>query len=263
MFPSALRVARLHGVDIRIDPSWILVALLVVGSFHLRFVTSAWTVTASLLMAVFGTLGFFGSVLAHELGHAFEARHRGMEVHGITLFLFGGVTEMHMHDHRPRDEFAVAAIGPYTSLVLAAVLGLITAGIDWYLTGLAAVSAVTGLLAWLNLGLTLFNIVPGAPLDGGRVLRAGLWAITGDRIRAMALAARAGQMVAVVLLGGAVWVFGRPGGVILAVWLSAIGLFLLKGATSEHRHARDLWAEAAGPGDPSGPDGPVAERIPA
>lgn len=261
MFPSAFRVARLHGVDIRVDPSWILVALLVVGSLHLRFVTADWTVTASLLMAVSGTLAFFGSVLAHELGHAFEARHRGMEVHGITLFLFGGVTEMHMQDHRPRDEFAVAAIGPYTSLVLAAVLGLITAGIDWYLTGLAAVSAVTGLLAWLNLGLALFNIVPGAPLDGGRVLRAGLWAITGDRIRAMALAARAGQMVAVVLLGGAAWVFGRPGGVILAVWLGAIGLFLLKGATSEHRHARDLRAEAEGPHDPSGPSGSVVEQV--
>lgn len=245
MFPRAVRVVRLRGVDVRLDPTWLLVAVFVVWSLHVRYAVGERPAAAALAMAVAGTIGFFGSVLAHELGHALEARHRGLEVHGITLFLFGGVTEMDLRLTRPREEFTIAAVGPWVSLVLASVFGLAAAALDWYVPTLDGPAAVAGLLGWLNLGLALFNIVPGAPLDGGRVLRAVLWRVTGDRARAMLLAARAGQLVAAALVGAAVW-FGLPprSQWFAALWIGAIGLFLLRGASAEYQQGVALADEA-------------------
>lgn len=242
MFPRALRIARIRGVDVRLDPTWLVIAVLVVWSFLARWSVTGRPGTVAATMAVAGALGFFASVLAHELGHAFEARHRHLQVHGITLFLFGGVTEMDMHTRRPRDEFTVAAIGPWISLVLAAVFGLVTAALDWYLPGRSAeVATVTGTLGWVNLGLALFNIVPGAPLDGGRVLRAALWAVLGDRHRAQLAAARAGQVLAVsIWVGGAWWVARRPGIVLNALWIGFVGFFMFNAARGERAQARTM-----------------------
>src|SRR5690606_13878835 len=141
---------------------------------------------------------------------------------------------------RPRDEFTVAAIGPWVSLVLAAGLGLVTAALDWYLPGQAVeVALVTGTLGWVNLGLALFNIVPGAPLDGGRVLRAGLWALTGDRHRAQRLSARAGMALATAIwVGGVVWVVRHPGDVLMALWMGVVGLFMFTAARREAAQGR-------------------------
>lgn len=245
MFPRALRIARIAGIDVRIDPTWVIIAVLVVWSFLARFATGGRPVAVATVMSLAATVGFFGSVLAHELAHALEAGHRDLEVHGITLFLFGGVTEMDMRAQRPRDEFSVAAVGPWASLALAAAFGLVTTGIDEYVPRLAEVSAITGVLGWINLGLALFNIVPGAPLDGGRVLRAALWAIVGERHRAAMLAARAGQGVAILLLGFAVYtVLNRPSGsagaVFSALWLGFIGWFMFNAASRERGQAKLL-----------------------
>jgi Zn-dependent protease/CBS domain-containing protein len=242
MFPRALRITRIRGVDVRVDPTWLLIAVLVLWSFLVRWSVTGRPGVVSVAMAVAATLGFFGSVLAHELGHAMEARHRDLQVHGITLFLFGGVTEMDMHTRRPRDEFTVAAIGPWTSLVLASALGLVTAALDWYAPGRAPeLAQVTGTLGWVNLGLALFNIVPGAPLDGGRVLRAGLWALTGDRHRAQLIAARAGQVLAITIwAAGAWWVLRSPAGLLFAVWIGFVGFFMFNAARTELAQARTL-----------------------
>lgn len=243
MFPRALRVARIRGVEVRLDPTWALFVILMVWSFLARYGTAGRSGVVVTAMAVAASLGFFLSLLAHELGHAFEARHRHLRVHGITLFLFGGVTEMDLHTRRPRDEFTVAAIGPYTSLVLAATFGLVTAALDWYLPGRAIeVAVVTGTLGWLNLGLAVFNIVPGAPLDGGRVLRAGLWKLTGDRYRAQLIASTAGQLIAVALWGGGAWVVLQRGrdGVIAALWFGLVGLFMFRAARTERGQALTL-----------------------
>jgi predicted transcriptional regulator len=164
-----------------------------------------------------------------------------MSVASITLFLFGGVTEITSETKRARDEFAVAAVGPYSSIVFASVFGLITAALDQWVPSAAAISDVTGTLAWINLFLALFNLIPGAPLDGGRVLRAGLWAITRDRYRSARWAAATGQAVAVGL-----WVFGawrvleRPEQLINAAWLGFIGWFLWNAAANERRTANTL-----------------------
>lgn len=241
MFPRALRIGRLGGIDLHVDPSWLVIAVLVVWSFAARFSGSGRGLGAVLTMGVLGALGFFASVLAHELAHALEARHRDIEVEGITLFLFGGVTEMSGDARQPRHELAVAAIGPWASLVLAAVLGLVTAGLDEYVPWAVDIALVTGNLAWLNLGLALFNLVPGAPLDGGRVLRAVLWQVLGDRFRAARIASYSGQVVALALVGLAVAVVARdPAGWGSAVWLALVGAFTWFAARAERRQVRVL-----------------------
>lgn len=254
----ALRVARIRGVEVRLDPSLLLLALLLVWLLTTRF-APAWGTVPAAAMAVTTSLLFFASILAHEVAHALEALHRDIEVDGITLLLFGGVTEMHSESQHPRDEFVIAAVGPYASLVCAAVFGLLGAGAPLVLPAAAAgaVVEVTQLLAYLNLLLAAFNLVPGAPLDGGRVLRAALWWLTGDRIRAVRGAARAGQAFAIVLVVFGLLEFAR--GLELAalggVWWIVIGVFLFTAARSELRrgqmqalyHGRTV-ADVLGPG---------------
>lgn len=237
----ALRIARVRGVDVRLDPSLLLLALLLVWLLTTRF-GPAWGTPTALAMGAAASVLFFVSILVHELAHALEALHRDIEVEGITLLLFGGVTEMHTESRHPRDEFVIAAVGPYASLVCAAVFGLIAAAAPFALPRAAsgAVIEVARLLAYLNLLLAAFNLVPGAPLDGGRVLRAALWLLTGDRIRAVRGAARAGQAFALALVAFGILEFAR--GLELAaiggVWWILIGVFLFTAARAELRRAR-------------------------
>jgi Zn-dependent protease len=239
MFPRALRLVRIAGVDVRLDPSLLLFAALIVWTFTGRF-QPTYGLTVAVTMAVVGTVCFLASVLAHELAHALEARHRGMRVEGVTLFLFGGVTEMHAHGQTARDELAVAAVGPYVSLVCAAVLGLLaTFASDLLPATLAGpVATVAGLLGWLNLALALFNLIPGAPLDGGRVLRAVLWLVLHDRMLALRVSVRAGQALALVLVVAGGWLLVRvPGAALSALLTAAIGVFLYVAARKELQHA--------------------------
>lgn len=243
MFQHAIRIARVRGIDVRVTRSWVLIALLVVALLSARFASQGHTITLTLAMAVAGTLGFFLSVLAHEIAHALTAQRRGVHVHGITLFLFGGVTEMHLEVRRPWDEFAVAAVGPYVSLVIAAATGIVVTRLD--ATGIAELRPVTevaGLLGWLNVLLALFNLIPGAPLDGGRVLRSLLWAATGDQPRAMRWASRAGQAVG-LLLAPAHWAIvqvlvGRAPNLLDLAITASVGWFIFTAASGELQQAR-------------------------
>lgn len=234
VFPRALRIGSIGGVDIRIDPSWLLIAALVALQFWAWFSQKyAHGVGPAVLLALLATGLFFASVLAHELGHALEAIHRDVHVAGVTLFVFGGVTETRFEARRPRDEFALSAVGPYVSFVLAALFGLIATGATYL--GMTATAQVSGLLGWLNLALAVFNLVPGAPLDGGRVLRSLVWAISGDRERAVRFAGRAGQFFGLVLVAGAAYavVVVRPAPVFTALLLGFIGWFLFRAAQGE------------------------------
>jgi len=191
----------------------------------------------ALTMAAVGSLLVLLTTLAHELGHALEARYRGMEVEAITLLLFGGVTEMHADGQTARDELAVAAVGPWVSLVCAAVFGLLaTMAGDLLPTTVAGpVAQVAGVLGWWNLLLAVFNLVPGAPLDGGRVLRALLWMLLGDRLRALRISVRAGQLMGVVLivLGIATLVRGGPRASLVVAAFALSGVFLIRAAATE------------------------------
>lgn len=246
MFSRAIRVLSIRGIDVRLDPTLIVLAALIVWTFAVRFAAEHGWGSAT-VMALGGMVLFLASILAHELAHALEARHRGIQVEGITLLVFGGVTQMHAHSSRPRDEFVIAAVGPFVSLLAGSVLGLSSLGAGFLPAG-EQLTQLLRLLAALNVALALFNLVPGAPLDGGRVLRAGLWALLGDRSRAIRWAARCGQVLGLALVGYGIWVALRvPQAMLAALWYLAIGGFLYWAAGSEHRNSRldDLYTRTS------------------
>ena len=232
------RIATIRDIDVAVAPSWLLVAALIVWAYQRTFDERglAIAVVMGASVAVLFTL----SVLLHELAHALEARHRGVEVGGITLFLLGGATALHDPDRRAADEFAIAGVGPWSNVVLAAVSGILAVYTGTW--GLDAVAEVLGVLGWLNLGLAAFNLVPGAPLDGGRVLRAGVWAVTGSRHRSTVVAAWFGIVLGLVLVGWAVWLVGLRAAVWEGLWVGLIGAYVLRAARGELARGRlALW----------------------
>ncbi|MFO7777596.1 MAG: site-2 protease family protein [Nitriliruptoraceae bacterium] len=231
---------HLAGVEVRLDASVLVLVALVAWAFTGIF-RADHELLVALAMAMLGSLLVVLTTLAHELGHALEARHRGMQVEAVTLLLFGGVTEMHAEDQTARDELAVAMVGPWISLVSAALFGLVATFADQLLptSVSASVGQLAGVLGWWNLLLAAFNLVPGAPLDGGRVLRALLWMLLGDRLRALRVSVRAGQLIggALVAFGVATLVRGGARASLVAAALVLSGLFLVRAAAAELRHA--------------------------
>lgn len=237
MFSRAVHVMTIRRIEVRLDPTLAVLIALIVWTLAAQFASEhGWA--SALGMGAIGMVLFLASILAHELGHALEARHRNIEVESITLLIFGGVTQMHAHSSRPRDEFAIAAVGPFISLLSAAVFGLLSLVTPPLVFG-SQLTQVLRLLAALNLALAVFNLIPGAPLDGGRVLRAGLWALLGDRGRAIRLAARCGQALGIALFVVGLYVaYTVPEALLAAVWYLAIGGFLYWAAGREHRASR-------------------------
>ncbi len=233
MLTSAWRIGSIRGIDIRIHSSWLVIALLVAWSFWAQFGSRyGYPSGAAVAMSIVASILFFASVLAHELAHSLEAIHRGVQVGGITLFLFGGVTETRFDVKRPRDEFALTAIGPFTSFVLAALFGIVAAYAS--LIGVDFVADVAGLLGWINFFLGVFNLLPGAPLDGGRILRSIVWWATGDRGRAVRAAAASGQVIGVLFVVlGLFLVFLVQQMMIDGIWFAFIGWFLVVAARQE------------------------------
>ena len=182
-----------------------------------------------------GAVVLLGSLLAHEVSHALVARHNGVRVRSITLFVFGGVAQLEGEAHTPGADFRIAAVGPGVSLLLAARFGVMQiAAVAAGLHGLPV-----RLLSWLweiNLLLAIFNLIPAAPLDGGRILRAGLWQRSGDHFRASVTASRAGRIFAIVLIVLGVLAFVSTGSVI-GLWPALIGLFVYSVARGEEEYA--------------------------
>jgi Zn-dependent protease len=230
-----MRLGRVFGIEVRIDPSWLVIAFLVAWSFYAQFGFQFPELGpgANVLLAGGSVFVFFGSVVLHEISHSVVARRLGIPVEGITLFLFGGVTKTRMEARQPRDEFLIAVVGPVTSLVLAGLLWLARS-----LTGDVfpePVQYALGYLAWLNLALGVFNLLPGFPLDGGRVLRSILWRATGSLTKATRGAATGGKVIAMIVISfGLLTVFrGDLGG----LWLAAIGWFLFQAAVAADQDA--------------------------
>jgi Zn-dependent protease len=235
-FPNAYTIFHVRGVPVRIDRSWLIIAGLVTWLFHSRLSSALPDTPAGVVVvsAVAAALLFFASLLAHELGHALTSLDRDIPVISITLFLMGGVTESTREARRARDEFIIVGIGPFISLVLAAAFGLLYAQV----TPVQPFAAVLGYLAWTNLLLAIFNIVPGYPLDGGRLLRSILWAVTQRPHQATRWAARVGQAFALSLAGLGAWLLLGTNGGLGGLWELLIGFFLFKGATEAHQRAR-------------------------
>jgi Zn-dependent protease/CBS domain-containing protein len=234
-----IRLGRIGGVEIRVNWSWLVIFALIVWSLEAGIFPSqnpGLSKGTYLAMAVAAAVLFFASLLLHELGHAWEARREGMEIDGITLWLFGGVAQFKTRFPSAGAEFRIAVAGPLVSLVLGVVFVLIA------LAGLP--SAVDGVAAWLgyiNLALLVFNLIPALPLDGGRVLRGALWQIRGDLAWATRIAADVGRGFAYLFIGLGIAMFIFEGS-FSGAWLAFIGWFLLQAATAE---ARYIATEAA------------------
>jgi Zn-dependent protease len=223
----------LFGFDVHVDASWVLLAVLVAWTLA----TSVFpTVTPELspathwVMGIVASLGLFLSIIFHEMAHSLVARRYGIAIRGITLFIFGGVAELEREPDSARGELFMAAAGPLASLALAAALFLLFRIVD-PIEGLDAAAGVIWYLGLMNGMLALFNLVPAFPLDGGRMLRAALWAWRGDLVLATRIAAAAGNVFAAILI-----VFGvlgiLSGNFVGGVWRLLIGLFLHGAAQS-------------------------------
>ncbi|MEO0854135.1 MAG: site-2 protease family protein, partial [Cyanobacteria bacterium J06648_11] len=224
---GALRVGRLFGIPFYIHPSWFVILALVTLSYG-GSLTSLFPASAGALPWLLGlttALLMFASVLAHELGHSVVAIAQGIEVNSITLFLFGGLANLDRESRTPAGAFSVAIAGPAVSLVLFALFTALKTT-----TGLALPwVALTGLLASVNLALALFNLIPGLPLDGGNILKALVWKITGNPFRGTKFAARAGKLFGWIAIAvGLLPVFAL--GSFETAWYAVIGWFVLQNA---------------------------------
>jgi Zn-dependent protease len=222
------RVGRLAGVELSIHPSWLVIAFLItyslaVAQFPRQF--PGWTGVQYWVVAGATAILFFASVLAHELSHALVARRFGLSVAGITLFIFGGATSLDGDSRTPREEALIALAGPASSIGI----GVVLLGIDLVIAH-PQIGALIGWLGFINVTLGVFNLLPGFPMDGGRVLRALLWKIRGDRLVATRNAALVGRFFAYLLVAGGVFLALQPGGLFSGLWLALIGWFLSNAA---------------------------------
>ena len=234
MFGTSWRVARIAGIEVRIDSSWAVIALLITYSMYLRLSIMYPELSGggAVGLAIVSAVLFFGSVLVHELAHALVSQARGIRVLDITLFLFGGATRARVESRGPGDEFLIALVGPLTSGLLAGLFGIV-AGLGRELLS-RPLAGTFGYLAWTNLLLAGFNLVPGFPLDGGRLLRSAIWKTTGSLPRATRVASLAGQGVGWLLVAaGVAWLLA--GDLAGGIWFAFIGWFLVQAARSSYQ----------------------------
>jgi Zn-dependent protease len=229
------RIGRLAGIDISIHPSWLVIAALVTFSMaqgSIRALFPGLSPGFHWLAGAATAILFFASVVAHELSHAVLARRFGMQVRGITLFIFGGATELEGDARSPRDEAIMAAAGPATSLMI----GIVLIGLGIVIP--QPIGALVSSLGLINIALGIFNLVPGFPLDGGRILRALIWQLRGDRIAATGNAALVGRLIAygLIVVGIIMTLQGGLGG--NGLWLALIGWFLSNAAEATAVQAR-------------------------
>jgi Zn-dependent protease len=229
---GSFRIARIAGIEIRVHFSWIVIFLLVTFSLASSVLPQDWSNAKQVTVAVIAALLFFASVLAHELAHSLVARRFGMSVSSITLFLLGGVANLKQEPPRAAIELLMAIAGPLTSFVLGGIAYLVQLAGERVLDAatMATIAPVTGYLTLVNIAVGLFNLVPGFPMDGGRVLRAIIWWVRGDRTAATRVAVRGGHVVAIGLgLLGAYLLISGDG---FGLWYFVIAYFLYDMASS-------------------------------
>ncbi len=228
-----IRLGRVAGIPVGVNWTVVLIAALVVWELS-DLVLPAYVADRPAaeywVVGSVATVLFFASLLAHETSHAVVAEHEGVGVRRITLWLFGGVSELEGEALSPGADFRIAVVGPLTSFVLAGAFWLLDLALQ-PAHGSTVASAAAGWLGWTNLLLGAFNLLPGSPLDGGRVLRAALWRRRDDRASAAASAARAGVVLGYGLM--VLGVFEFIAGYLAGLWFVFLGLFLLQAARAE------------------------------
>jgi Zn-dependent protease/CBS domain-containing protein len=255
MMRSGFRLGRLFGIEISIDWSWIVVFLLLsweLAAAVFPSVHPTWQPGLCRLVAIVASLLFFASVLTHEFAHSLVAKAKGMEVRNITLFLFGGVSNIQREPPSADAEFLITIVGPLTSFALG-LLFLVLGGVTMREAGdvvgspsqiLARLSPLSTLLFWLgqiNILVALFNLIPAFPLDGGRVLRSIIWAATNNMRGATRIAVWTGQLFAWTMIFCGIWmIFGARlpivgSGLLNGIWLTFIGWFISSAAVSSYQ----------------------------
>ena len=234
---AQVKVGRIAGISIGLHYSWFIIALLIALSLaqHFRAVAPQWSSIVVWMAAVVTGLLFFAALLLHELAHSLLAKARGLRVRAITLFALGGVSQIETEASDAKSEFWIAIAGPITSVVIG-LLVLGTAWVNGWKPGTEPAAPVISVLVWLgyiNIMLAVFNMIPGYPLDGGRVLRAVIWWITRNADRSTRLAAQVGQAVAFLFILSGLFRF-FVGANFGGLWLAFIGWFLLDAARSSY-----------------------------
>jgi Zn-dependent protease/predicted transcriptional regulator len=231
---TSWRVFKIFGIDIRIDSSWIFIFGLItwaLGGHYFPINYPRWPHWQYWGVGIAASVLLFASVLAHELTHSLIARSRGEEVRGITLFIFGGVAEIAEEPETAAKEFIIALVGPISSLIIALIFLVLWSAVRGVSEPLAALARY---ISVINFILALFNMVPGFPLDGGRVLRAIAWKVTGNLKRATRIASNTGQVFAFLLIFfGVVQIL--TGFFFNGLWIALIGWFIHSAATRGYR----------------------------
>src|SRR6266481_1021839 len=234
---AQIKLFRIFGIQIGLNYSWLLIAVLVVFSLAGRFQATnpQWGANVIWGVSILTAILFFAAIVLHELSHAAVAKARGLPVRSITLFALGGVAQIEKEASDARTEFWMGIAGPITSALIGLICLGIGAGLGWNPSfhHQSPWAAMLGWLGVINLALAVFNMVPGFPLDGGRVLRATIWWITGDAMRATRIATGVGQLIAFGFIIFGLFRFFNGAG-FGGLWLTFIGWFLLDAARSSY-----------------------------
>ncbi|MFC1984425.1 site-2 protease family protein [Chloroflexota bacterium] len=242
---NTFNLGKLFGIQFRLHYTWFIIFILVTVSLSWQLFPSSypdWPLALHWAMGIVTSLLFFASILAHELAHSLVGRANNIPIKSITLFIFGGVAQMTREARSAGAELRMSAAGPACSLVIAGLFYLIMVFTQ---DTIMPVAAVTFQLAFINAALAAFNLIPGFPLDGGRVFRSILWQVTGNYRRSTRIAARVGQGTGYLfILGGILIIFLQPFGLswFSGLWLTLIGWFLRNAASASYRQVQ--WREA-------------------
>ncbi|MCX7911525.1 MAG: site-2 protease family protein [Dehalococcoidales bacterium] len=235
---NGIYLGKAFGIPIRLHYSWFIIFILVswalIGNYF-PAVYPFWSLTSRIAAGIITSLLFFASVLVHELMHSIVSQRQGIPVHSITLFVFGGVSQITEEPSKPQDEFRMAVAGPLSSLVLSGILFGIYYGFGNTANFAAQfVRAITYWLGYINLVLGIFNLVPGFPLDGGRVLRSIIWWQRRDLRSATKIASAIGRIIGFLFIFGGIWL-AFSGQWFSGIWLALIGWFLESAAQGSYQ----------------------------
>ena len=234
---SSIRLGRLFGIEVGLHYSWFLIALLITMSLSAQFQETHkdWGTNVIWALSILTALLFFVTLLAHELSHALVARTRGLVTKAITLFALGGVAQIEKEPEDAKTEFLVGIVGPFSSAVIGAASLAIAWALGWHM-GAAPETPLHAMFVWLgyiNLSLAAFNMIPGYPLDGGRILRSILWLTSNDPLSATRRAATVGKVIALGFIAFGIFrYFGGAG--FGGLWIAFIGWFLMQAASASY-----------------------------
>jgi Zn-dependent protease/CBS domain-containing protein len=238
MLRSGIPIGKLFGVALRLHYSWFIIFALVTWALTASYFPSVfpdWNMGSRITAGIITSLLFFGSVLVHELAHSIVSQRQGIPVKSITLFVFGGVSQITEEPKQPKDEFLMAIAGPLTSLIIGGIMWGILFGVR-NIDNLAAqmAAAITFWLGYINLALGVFNLIPGFPLDGGRVLRSIWWWRTRNLKSATRVASTIGRFIGLIFIFGGVYLLFTTYW-LNGIWIALIGWFLQNAASSSYQ----------------------------